>query len=355
MPARRGLRRRGGRSLDRHALRPADRCRVAALVVVRRRAGLPAEHRLGRAAGRRSPVDRSAVRRRGRRRRRSRHASGPRSSSSRSRSTCTCGDLGATPCCTRPSPTRPTRWAPSSPVVAPVAVPPHRRRRPRPRRRSTRPTRRERSCCGSTARATRPARSTTCGARRRGVGRHGVPVASDECYAEFTWADRPRTILEHGLEGVLARPLAVEAVEPRRCYGSGSTPAITELVGYLQEVRKHAGLMVPGPAQHAAAVGARRRRPRRRATRSAICAGWSASPTCCLGGRAVPIELPAGGFYLWFDAGDGWAFAERLAHEGGALVSPGDFYGAGGAQNVRVAVVQPDDRLELVARRLGVS
>ena len=67
------------------------------------------------------------------------------------------------------------------------------------------------------------------------------------------------------------------------------------------------------------------------------------------------IELPAGGFYLWFDATDGWEFAERLATEGGALVSPGDFYGAGGSNNVRVAVVQPDARLELMAQRLGVA
>jgi hypothetical protein len=37
-------------------------------------------------------------------------------------------------------------------------------------------------------------------------------------------------------------------------------------------------------------------------------------------------------------------------------VSPGDFYGAGAevARWVRVAVVQPDERIELVARRLGV-
>jgi len=34
-------------------------------------------------------------------------------------------------------------------------------------------------------------------------------------------------------------------------------------------------------------------------------------------------------------------------------VSPGDFYGAGGANNVRVAVVQPDDRIDLVIQRLG--
>jgi aspartate/methionine/tyrosine aminotransferase len=126
-----------------------------------------------------------------------------------------------------------------------------------------------------------------------------------------------------------------------------------EIVNYLKEVRKHVGMMVPGPAQAAGVVAlnddehvaAQRDVYARRLQRTAeILAKWS--------GMAVP--LPAGGFYLWFDAGDGWAFAERLARDGGALVSPGDFYGAGGANNVRVAVVQPDAKIELLARRLGV-
>jgi aspartate/methionine/tyrosine aminotransferase len=125
-----------------------------------------------------------------------------------------------------------------------------------------------------------------------------------------------------------------------------------ELVWYLQEIRKHVGMMVPGPAQAAAVVAladddhveVQRTRYRSRLLRMAeVLSGWS----------GCDVTLPAGGFYLWFDAGDGWAFAERLAEVGGALVSPGDFYGAGGAAHVRVAVVQPDDRIELVARRLG--
>ena len=43
--------------------------------------------------------------------------------------------------------------------------------------------------------------------------------------------------------------------------------------------------------------------------------------------------------------------------DGGVLVSPGEFYGPAGAGHVRVAVVQPDDRIALVADRLraGVS
>lgn len=182
---------------------------------------------------------------------------------------------------------------------------------------------------------------------------HGVPVFSDECYVEFTWDGRGRTILEHGLEGVVA----VHSVSKRSNLAGlrvGFYAGDADIVNYLQEVRKHVGMMVPGPAQAAAAVAladdahvvAQRDIYLRRLDAMArILSRWS----------GIDIALPAGGFYLWFDAQDGWAFAERLAREGGALVSPGDFYGAGGAQNVRVAVVQPDDRIALVGTRLGVG
>ena len=181
---------------------------------------------------------------------------------------------------------------------------------------------------------------------------HGVPVFSDECYVEFTWDGSARTILHHGFDNVIA----VHSLSKRSNLAGlrvGFYAGDAEIVGYLKEVRKHVGMLVPGPAQAAAAVAlgddahvlVQRERYLRRLERlGKVLAAWS----------GVDVPLPAGGFYLWFDAGDGWEFAERLAREGGALVSPGDFYGAGGAQNVRAAVVQPDDRIELVARRLGV-
>jgi succinyldiaminopimelate transaminase len=182
--------------------------------------------------------------------------------------------------------------------------------------------------------------------------RHGVPVFSDECYVEFTWDGPASTILHHGLDGVIA----VHSLSKRSNLAGlrvGFYAGDAELVEYLKEVRRHVGMLVPGPAQAAAAVAlgddahvvVQRDRYRGRLERlGKVFSAWS----------GVEVSMPAGGFYLWFDAGDGWEFAERLAREGGALVSPGDFYGAGGAQNVRVAVVQPDDRIELVARRLGV-
>ena len=182
---------------------------------------------------------------------------------------------------------------------------------------------------------------------------HGVPVFSDECYVEFTWQGQPRTILEHGLDGVVA----VHSLSKRSNLAGvrvGFYAGDAALLDYLKEVRKHVGLLVPGPAQHAGAVALdddahvaeQRDRYRRRLERMAtVLSRWS----------GCEFELPGGGFYLWADVGDGWAFARRLATEGGALVSPGDFYGHDSARYVRVAVVQPDDRIDLVAQRLGVS
>lgn len=181
---------------------------------------------------------------------------------------------------------------------------------------------------------------------------NAVPVFSDECYVEFIWQGPPRSILQHGLDGVVA----VHSLSKRSNLAGvrvGFYAGDEEIVNYLKEVRKHVGMMVPGPAQQAGItalvddehVYVQRDRYLRRLERMAHVLGkWS----------GINIDLPAGGFYLWFNATDGWAFTERLAKEGGALVSPGDFYGAGGSENVRVAVVQPDDRLELVAQRLGI-
>lgn len=179
---------------------------------------------------------------------------------------------------------------------------------------------------------------------------HGVAVASDECYVEFTWDGPGRTILEHGVDGVLA----VHSLSKRSNLAGvrvGAYAGDPDLVGYLHEVRKHLGMMVPGPAQAAAVVAldddhhvvVQRERYQRRLARLAEVIGrWA----------GIDVPLPSGGFYLWIPVDDGWAFAERLAADGGVLVSPGEFYGPHGAGYVRVAAVQPDDRVELVATRL---
>jgi aspartate/methionine/tyrosine aminotransferase len=191
--------------------------------------------------------------------------------------------------------------------------------------------------------------------------RRGVPVLSDECYCEFSWAGwPPPTVLDDGLHGVLA----VHSLSKRSNLAGlrvGFYAGDPELVSYLSEVRKHAGLMVPGPVQAAAVtaldddahVEVQRDVYRRRLRRLAE----------VLGDAGLEARLPDGGFYLWVPAPDGapargaddpgWALTAALARAGGVLVSPGSFYGEEGRGFVRVAAVQPDDRIELVARRLA--
>jgi succinyldiaminopimelate transaminase len=186
---------------------------------------------------------------------------------------------------------------------------------------------------------------------------HGVTVLSDECYAEFTWDGPPRTILGHGSgpDG-LAGVIAVHSLSKRSNLAGlrlGWYAGDPDLVRYLREVRKHAGLMVPGPVQRAGAVALgdathvadQRDRYRRRLERAAA----------LLASVGAPAPQPGGGFYLWVPVpgGDEWAFTEWLARHGGVLVSPGSFYGSAGAGYIRVAVVAPLSAFDVIEQRLA--
>ncbi len=181
----------------------------------------------------------------------------------------------------------------------------------------------------------------------------GIPVLSDECYAEFTWSGPPTTILRSGTHGVIA----VHSLSKRDNFAGariGFYAGDRDLVHYLREVRKHAGLMPAGPVQAAAVVAleddahveAQRARylgRMRRLQQILAAAGYS-------------VQLPGGAFYLWVPApgGNAWSAARDLARRAGVVVSPGEFYGPGSAAWFRVAAVQPDERIELAARRLGL-
>jgi succinyldiaminopimelate transaminase len=186
----------------------------------------------------------------------------------------------------------------------------------------------------------------------RGVG---VPVLSDECYVEFTWDGAPRTILASGSDGVVA----VHSLSKRsnaagvRCgFYAGDQALVHELV----ELRRHLGMMVPGPVQAAAIVAwddddhVRRQRDRYlRRLRTLADA---------LGACGVATAVPAGGFYLWVAAPEdwgpepGWVLARALASVAGVVASPGDLYGEAPARHVRLALVVPDGTVDEVARRL---
>lgn len=182
---------------------------------------------------------------------------------------------------------------------------------------------------------------------------HGVPVFSDECYVEFTYDGGPDSILKSGLDGVVA----LHSLSKRDNFAGariGFYAGDPGLVHYLREVRKHAGLMPPGPVQAAAVVAladdehvtAQRERYRRRMQRLIE----------VLGALDIEAHLPQGAFYLWVAVAgsDDWKAARLLAERAGIVSSPGEFYGPAGVGHLRLAAVQPDDRVELAAHRVGL-
>ncbi len=180
---------------------------------------------------------------------------------------------------------------------------------------------------------------------------HEVLVASDECYAEFTWATPARSMLEHGSSGVLA----VHSISKRSNlagFRAGFYAGDEELVAYLRSVRQHAGLMVPGPVQAAAALAYGDDEHVRIQRERYLHRLEFLSEALAHVGVSAPV--PEGAFYLWCskEGLDGWALSSFLAEHSGLITSPGEFYGDASADFVRVAVVQPDERLELVAQRL---
>lgn len=180
---------------------------------------------------------------------------------------------------------------------------------------------------------------------------HGVPVASDECYIEFTWSEAPKTILQSGVDGVLA----VHSLSKRSNLAgvrSGFYAGDPELVNWLTEIRKHAGAMVSGPTQAASVVAfsdqehviAQRQRYEERL--HAVVRMFDAI--------GIEAPMPSGAFYVWAEApdGDAWALTRRLAEDAGVIVSPGEFYGSAGQHHVRVAAVQPLEAIDLATERL---
>ena len=191
-----------------------------------------------------------------------------------------------------------------------------------------------------------------------------VPVLSDECYAEFTWEGEPRTILSNGTQGVLA----VHSISKRSNAAGlrvGFYAGDESLVHYLVELRRHSGFMVPGPIQ-AAGIVALDDDAHAGIQRDALRRAHGALHRDPCGHRRRG-DAAAGSFYLWvkvperyLDDGTGeespeWPFVRFLAEAAGMLVSPGEFYGRDGEGYVRIALVEPIERIELVASRLQAA
>jgi len=185
----------------------------------------------------------------------------------------------------------------------------------------------------------------------------GTVVASDECYIELGWEHRPVSVLHpDACDGSHTGLLAVHSLSKRSSmagYRAGFVAGDPDLIAELLEIRKHAGMMVPGPVQAAAAAALSddehadtqraRYAARRELLRPALeAAGWA-------------VDHSQAGLYLWAShpARDCWDSVTVLA-EAGILVAPGSFYGPAGARHVRLALTATDERIAAAAARLAV-
>jgi len=177
-------------------------------------------------------------------------------------------------------------------------------------------------------------------------------VVSDECYLEFGDGSAPTSILQY-TDGDNRNILAVHSLSKRSSlagYRAAFVVGDPAIIARILEVRKHAGMMVPLPVQHAMVaalsddvhVGEQRSRynARRAILRPALqSAGFS-------------IEYSDAGLYIWATRHeDCWDSITWLA-ERGILATPGVFYGDAGARHIRIAMTATDEQIAEAAARI---
>ena len=134
----------------------------------------------------------------------------------------------------------------------------------------------------------------------------GAVVASDECYLELGWDAEPVSVLApEACGGSHQGLLAVHSLSKRSNlagYRAGFVTGDPELIATLLEIRKHAGMIVPGPVQaamtaalsddeHAAGQRARYAARRDRLRPALEAAGWHVTHSA---GRPVPVGRAPG-------------------------------------------------------------
>ncbi|WP_165218807.1 succinyldiaminopimelate transaminase [Schaalia sp. ZJ1691] len=188
-------------------------------------------------------------------------------------------------------------------------------------------------------------------------------IISDECYAALAWEEPwmsegvPSILDERVCDGDSSGLIVLYSLSKQSNlagYRAALAYGDPRLIAAIVEVRKHSGMMVPAPVQHAMACAlldddhVREQRDiyghRRQLLMSAIAAA----------GLEVDPQSQAG-LYLWVGAPhsglDAWELVDRFAKLG-ILVAPADFYGTRERGRVRVALTATTQRIEAAADRL---
>ena len=183
----------------------------------------------------------------------------------------------------------------------------------------------------------------------------GAPIVSYECYIELGWSTEPVSVLDRRVnDGDLTGILAVHSLSKRSNlagYRSGAVSGDQELINHIVGLRKHAGMLMPTPVQHATIAGLGD--TKHVASQKAIYGARRDVLHTALVNAGFEISHSEAGLYLWATRGeDCFATVDWLATRG-ILVAPGDFYGAAGAKHVRVAFTATDERISQFAARLS--
>jgi len=191
----------------------------------------------------------------------------------------------------------------------------------------------------------------------------GVVVASDECYAELAWeepwasAGVPSLLDDRVCDGDHTGLLVAYSLSKQSNlagYRAALLAGDRALIAPIREIRKHSGMMMPGPVQDAMAavldddahVAEQRERYRRRR-------GVLADAVARAGFRLDPLSVA--GLYLWARAdASSTRIVDALAARG-ILVAPGTFYGSANDGYVRMALSASDERIAAAAERLAAE
>jgi succinyldiaminopimelate transaminase len=184
---------------------------------------------------------------------------------------------------------------------------------------------------------------------------HGVPVVSDECYVTLGWDVEPRSLLHPSIAGDDHTGLmAVHSLSKQSNaagYRAGLLSGDPALVRRAWEVRRHLGLLVPGPVQAAMAAAldddahVDAQRERYRARRERLLGAVRST-----GAR---VDHSEAGLYLWITRNeDCWTTIDWLAALG-IVGAPGSFYGPAGERHVRLALTATDERIDAAVERLA--
>ena len=187
----------------------------------------------------------------------------------------------------------------------------------------------------------------------------GAYIVGDECYAELGWEGRwanepiPSLLDPEVTGGDLTGILTAYSLSKQSNlagYRAAFVAGDTKLIAQLTNIRKHAGMMQPGPVQAAMVVAlgddahVAAQKELYRARRELLIPA--------LNSAGYRVDHSEAGLYLWVTEGvDAWASIDKLAGLG-IIAGPGVFYGDFYPNHVRLSLTETDERIAEAARRL---